>query len=140
MYYPVLFTNKLINKTLSDSRSVSTTKCAADLTIFALLWLETVYLGLATRYAGFINPQHSEEKVIKMELDKSIALQKQVRENADTLRNEFLDMKSWEQQMKKADMELIGSGPDQAQVNRHNYINLFFYHYSMTLYQIEFQK
>ncbi|XP_015126562.1 RNA polymerase II-associated protein 3 [Diachasma alloeum] len=50
-----------------------------------------------------------------MELDKSIALQKQVRENADTLRNEFLDMKNWEQQMKKADMELRGSDPDASQ-------------------------
>ncbi|XP_011296673.1 RNA polymerase II-associated protein 3 [Fopius arisanus] len=54
-------------------------------------------------------------KVMKMEIDKSIALQKQVRDNADTLRNEFVDMKNWEQQMKKADMELRGSVVDHTQ-------------------------
>ncbi|KAK0084956.1 hypothetical protein PV325_006022 [Microctonus aethiopoides] len=45
-----------------------------------------------------------------MELEKSIALQKQVRDNADDLRNEFLDMKNWEEQMKKVENELQNNG------------------------------
>lgn len=45
-----------------------------------------------------------------MELEKSIALQKQVRDNADDLRSEFLDMKNWEEQMKKVDNELQNNG------------------------------
>lgn len=39
-------------------------------------------------------------------MDKSILLQKQVRDNSEDLQSEFLDMKSWEEQMKRKDEEL----------------------------------
>ncbi|XP_043278722.1 RNA polymerase II-associated protein 3 [Venturia canescens] len=41
-----------------------------------------------------------------MELNKSILLQKQVRDNSEDLQSEFLDLKNWEEQMKKADAEI----------------------------------
>ncbi|XP_063983003.1 RNA polymerase II-associated protein 3 isoform X2 [Diachasmimorpha longicaudata] len=50
-----------------------------------------------------------------MDIDKTIVIQKQVRENAETLHNEFLDLTNWEQQMKKVDMELKDVGPDSSQ-------------------------
>ncbi|XP_054010521.1 RNA polymerase II-associated protein 3 isoform X1 [Hylaeus anthracinus] len=39
-------------------------------------------------------------------MDKSIFMQKQVKDNAEDLQKEFLDMKNWEQQMKSKDEEL----------------------------------
>ncbi|XP_012258544.2 RNA polymerase II-associated protein 3 [Athalia rosae] len=48
-----------------------------------------------------------------MELDKSILLQKQVRDNASDLQSEYLDMKNWEEQMKRRDAELKYAAGDQ---------------------------
>lgn len=39
-------------------------------------------------------------------MDKSILLQKQVKDNTADLQNEFLDMKNWEELMKNKDKEL----------------------------------
>ncbi|KAG6794863.1 RNA polymerase II-associated protein 3 [Apis mellifera caucasica] len=39
-------------------------------------------------------------------MDKSILMQKQVKNNAEDLQKEFLDMKNWEEQMKRKDDEL----------------------------------
>ncbi|KOX76001.1 RNA polymerase II-associated protein 3 [Melipona quadrifasciata] len=39
-------------------------------------------------------------------MDKSILMQKQVRDNAEDLQKEFLDMKNWEEQMKHKDEQL----------------------------------
>lgn len=39
-------------------------------------------------------------------MDKSILIQKQVKDNAEDLQKEFLDMKNWEEQMKRKDDEL----------------------------------
>lgn len=39
-------------------------------------------------------------------MDKSIFIQKQVKDNAEDLQKEFLDMKNWEEQMKHKDEEL----------------------------------
>ncbi|CAK9807855.1 RNA polymerase II-associated protein 3 [Anthophora plagiata] len=39
-------------------------------------------------------------------MNKSISMQKQVRDNADDLQKEFLDMKNWEEQMKRKEEEL----------------------------------
>ncbi|XP_074110082.1 RNA polymerase II-associated protein spaghetti isoform X2 [Cotesia typhae] len=44
-----------------------------------------------------------------MNKDKSIEIQKQVRDNSSDLRTEFLDMKHWEEQMKKAEAELTST-------------------------------
>ena len=46
-------------------------------------------------------------------MDNTILLQKQVRDNSSDLQSEFLDMKNWEEQMKKADMEIRNSVVDQ---------------------------
>lgn len=42
-----------------------------------------------------------------MELDKSILMQKQVKHNSEDLRSEFLDLKNWEEQMKRKEQELL---------------------------------
>lgn len=42
-----------------------------------------------------------------MELDKSILMQKQVKDNSEDLRSEFLDLKNWEKQMKRKEQELL---------------------------------
>lgn len=42
-----------------------------------------------------------------MELDKSILMQKQVKDNSEDLRSEFLDLKNWEEQMKRKEQELL---------------------------------
>ncbi|KAK1132728.1 hypothetical protein K0M31_014105 [Melipona bicolor] len=39
-------------------------------------------------------------------MDKSVLMQKQVRDNAEDLQKEFLDMKNWEEQMKHKDEQL----------------------------------
>lgn len=39
-------------------------------------------------------------------MDKSILLQKQVKDNSEDLQSEFLDLKNWEEQMKRKDEEL----------------------------------
>ena len=39
-------------------------------------------------------------------MDNSILLQKQVRDNADDLQKTFLDMQSWQEDMKKKDQEI----------------------------------
>ncbi|XP_034176948.2 RNA polymerase II-associated protein spaghetti isoform X1 [Osmia lignaria lignaria] len=39
-------------------------------------------------------------------MDKSILLQKQVKDNTEDLQKEFLDMKNWEEQMKRKDEEI----------------------------------
>ncbi|KAG7202968.1 hypothetical protein KM043_010105 [Ampulex compressa] len=41
-----------------------------------------------------------------MEVHKSILMQKQVRDNSEDLQSEFLDMRNWEEQMKRKDEEL----------------------------------
>lgn len=48
-----------------------------------------------------------------MEIDKSILLQKQVRDNSSDLQSEFFDMKNWEEQMKRKDSELLHASGDQ---------------------------
>lgn len=53
-----------------------------------------------------------------MDKDKSIALQKQVRNNAQDMIGEFLDLKNWEEQMKKTDRELRNTTEDQGQVKQ----------------------
>lgn len=60
-----------------------------------------------------------------MNKDKSIEIQKQVRDNAVDLQSEFLDMKNWEEQMKKKD-ELIQSTDDTCQVISFYLINYQF--------------
>lgn len=42
-----------------------------------------------------------------MELDNSILMQKQVRDNSEDLRSEFLDLKNWEEQMKRKEQEIL---------------------------------
>lgn len=39
-------------------------------------------------------------------MDKSVLVQKQVKDNAEDMQKEFLDMKNWEEQMKRKDEEL----------------------------------
>lgn len=48
-----------------------------------------------------------------MELDKSILLQKQVKDNASDLQSELLDMKNWEEQMKRKEQELQNQRSDE---------------------------
>ncbi|XP_015592531.1 RNA polymerase II-associated protein 3 isoform X2 [Cephus cinctus] len=48
-----------------------------------------------------------------MDADKSILLQKQVRDNSEDLQSEFLDLKNWEEQMKRKDFEIRNAGGDQ---------------------------
>lgn len=42
-----------------------------------------------------------------MELDNSILMQKQVRDNSEDLQSEFLDLKNWEEQMKRKEQEIL---------------------------------
>lgn len=42
-----------------------------------------------------------------MELDKSVLMQKQVKDNSEDLQREFLDLKNWEEQMKRKEKELL---------------------------------
>lgn len=49
-----------------------------------------------------------------MELDKSILIQKQVKDNSEDLQSEFLDLKIWEEQMKRKEKELL-SGYNEEQ-------------------------
>lgn len=42
-----------------------------------------------------------------MEHNESIMLQKQVKDNSEDLQSEFLDMKNWEQLMKRKEQELF---------------------------------
>ncbi|XP_076637274.1 RNA polymerase II-associated protein spaghetti [Colletes latitarsis] len=46
-------------------------------------------------------------------MDKSILMQKQVKDNAEDLHKEFLDMKNWEEQMKSKDEELRNQRSEQ---------------------------
>ncbi|OAD58122.1 RNA polymerase II-associated protein 3 [Eufriesea mexicana] len=46
-------------------------------------------------------------------MDKSILMQKQIKDNAEDLQKEFLDMKNWEEQMKHKDEEIRKEGSDQ---------------------------
>ncbi|XP_015516347.1 RNA polymerase II-associated protein 3 [Neodiprion lecontei] len=48
-----------------------------------------------------------------MEVDRSILLQKQVRDNSSDLQSEFYDMKNWEEQMKRKDSELLHASGDR---------------------------
>ncbi|XP_020289075.1 RNA polymerase II-associated protein 3-like [Pseudomyrmex gracilis] len=48
-----------------------------------------------------------------MELDQSILLQKQVRNNSEDLHSEFLDLKNWEEEMKRKERELINEHDEQ---------------------------
>lgn len=48
-----------------------------------------------------------------MELDESILLQKQVKDNSEDLRSEFLDLKNWEEEMKRKERELINERNEQ---------------------------
>ncbi|XP_011687189.1 PREDICTED: RNA polymerase II-associated protein 3 isoform X2 [Wasmannia auropunctata] len=51
-----------------------------------------------------------------MELDNSILMQKQIRDNSEDLQSEFLDMKNWEEQMKRKEQEILSehNGQDKA--------------------------
>ncbi|XP_012538011.2 RNA polymerase II-associated protein 3 [Monomorium pharaonis] len=42
-----------------------------------------------------------------MELDNSILMQKQVRDNSEDLQREFLDLTNWEEQMKRKEQEIL---------------------------------
>jgi len=42
-----------------------------------------------------------------MDLDNSILMQKQVRDNSEDLQSEFLDLKNWEEQMKRKEQEIL---------------------------------
>ncbi|KAL6423103.1 hypothetical protein ACFW04_010534 [Cataglyphis niger] len=48
-----------------------------------------------------------------MELDKSILMQKQVKDNSEDLQTEFLDLKNWEEQMKRKEQELLNEHTGQ---------------------------
>lgn len=56
-----------------------------------------------------------------MEMDKSILLQKQVRDNSSDLQSEFIDLKNWEEEMKRKDSELIYAAGDQVFINFYSY-------------------
>lgn len=49
-------------------------------------------------------------------MDKSILMQKQVKDNAEDLQKEFLDMKNWEEQMRCKDEQLRKEKTGQVQV------------------------
>lgn len=49
-------------------------------------------------------------------MDKSILMQKQVKDNAEDLQKEFLDMKNWEEQMRCKDEQLRKEKSGQVQV------------------------
>jgi len=42
-----------------------------------------------------------------MNFEKSVLMQKQVRDNSDDIQKEFLDLKNWEEQMKRKERELL---------------------------------
>ena len=48
-----------------------------------------------------------------MELDESIMMQKQVKDNSEDLQSEFLDLKNWEEQMKRKERELLNQRTGQ---------------------------
>lgn len=48
-----------------------------------------------------------------MELDSSVLLQKQVRDNSEDLQSEFLDLKNWEEQMKRKEQEILNERSGQ---------------------------
>lgn len=48
-----------------------------------------------------------------MELDKSILVQKQVKDNSEDLQSEFLDLINWEEQMKRKEKELLSERNEQ---------------------------
>lgn len=49
-------------------------------------------------------------------MDKSILMQKRVKDNAEDLQKEFLDMKNWEEQMRCKDEQLRKEKSGQVQV------------------------
>lgn len=49
-------------------------------------------------------------------MDKSILMQKRVKDNAEDLQKEFLDMKNWEEQMRCKDEQLQKEKSGQVQV------------------------
>lgn len=51
-----------------------------------------------------------------MSVDKSILIQKQVKDNSEDLQTEFLDLKNWEKEMKRKDQELLNQNNDQVNV------------------------
>lgn len=51
--------------------------------------------------------QFFSEVFCNMELDKSVLMQKQVKDNSEDLQREFLDLKNWEEQMKRKEKELL---------------------------------
>lgn len=53
------------------------------------------------------------ECLLTMELDKSILTQKQIRDNSEDLQSEFLDLKNWEQQMKRKEQEILNERNEQ---------------------------
>ncbi|XP_018401543.1 PREDICTED: RNA polymerase II-associated protein 3 isoform X2 [Cyphomyrmex costatus] len=48
-----------------------------------------------------------------MEHDNSILMQKQVRDNSEDLRSEFLDLKNWEEQIKRKEQEILNEQNEQ---------------------------
>lgn len=48
-----------------------------------------------------------------MDLDNSILMQKQVRDNSEDLQSEFLDLKNWEEQMKRKEQEILNERKGQ---------------------------
>lgn len=53
-------------------------------------------------------------------MDKSILMQKQVKDNAEDLQKEFLDMKNWEEQMRCKDEQLRKEKSGQVQVMKYS--------------------
>ena len=48
-----------------------------------------------------------------MDAHKAILMQRQVRNNAEDLQKEFLDMAAWEEEMKKKDLEIRNTKDDR---------------------------
>ncbi|XP_015185919.1 PREDICTED: RNA polymerase II-associated protein 3-like isoform X2 [Polistes dominula] len=48
-----------------------------------------------------------------MSVDKSFLLQKQVKDNSEDLKREFLNLKTWEEEMKRKEKELLDKSNDQ---------------------------
>lgn len=53
-------------------------------------------------------------------MDKSILMQKQVKDNAEDLQKEFLDMKNWEEQMRCKDEQLRKEKSGQVQAMKYS--------------------
>lgn len=51
-----------------------------------------------------------------MEVDKSIFIQKQVKDNSEDIQREFLDLKNWEAQMKRKERELLSERSDEVSI------------------------